>query len=130
MLETWPPPARKKAAPLFFGARVVLVGVALSVFQRLVGINTVSYGPEIFARLGYHMDGARHGGGLIVNLMSTMVAGAHRRQGGAQTPADRRRRDHGVSMALRVVPLAGPGMFGLAAICLPGGFAISFGPIV
>ena len=31
----------EKPAPLFaFGARVVLVGIALSVFQQLVGINT------------------------------------------------------------------------------------------
>src|ERR1044072_2211624 len=50
----------EKPTPLFtFGARVLLVGVALSVFQQLVGINSVlSYGPEIFARMGYHMDGA------------------------------------------------------------------------
>ncbi len=48
----------EKPAPLFaFGARVVLVGVALSVFQQLVGINAVLYyGPEIFASMGYHMD--------------------------------------------------------------------------
>src|ERR1044072_7652144 len=67
----------EKSTPLFaFGARVVLVGIALSVFQQLVGINTVLYyGPEIFARMGYHMDGAFLGivVACMVNLMSTMV---------------------------------------------------------
>ena len=68
----------EKPAPLFaFGARVVLVGVALSVFQQLVGINTVLYyGPKIFAT-----HGLSHGCGLprhrwspaSVNLLATMV---------------------------------------------------------
>ena len=51
-------------------------GVALSVFQQLVGINTVLYyGPEIFATMGYHMDAAFLGivVACIVNLLSTMV---------------------------------------------------------
>src|SRR3954469_4378963 len=67
----------EKPAPLFsFGARVVLVGIALSVFQQLVGINTVLYyGPLIFARMGYHMDGAFLGivVASVVNLLATMI---------------------------------------------------------
>src|SRR5688572_24198427 len=67
----------EKPAPLFaFGARVVLVGIALSVFQQLVGINTVLYyGPEIFASMGYHMDAAYLGivVACSVNLLCTMV---------------------------------------------------------
>ena len=45
---------QEKPAPLFaFGARVVLVGVALSVFQQLVGLNAIAYyGPQILAAHG------------------------------------------------------------------------------
>jgi SP family xylose:H+ symportor-like MFS transporter len=127
----------EKPAPLFsFGARVVLVGVALSVFQQLVGINTVLYyGPEIFARMGYHMDGAFLGIAMacIVNLMSTMVV---------VLIVDKVGRKPllvvgGLIMGLSMLALGSlfrsqtAGMFGFAAICLYlAGFAISFGPIV
>ena len=127
----------EKTAPLLsFGARVVLVGVALSVFQQLVGINTVLYyGPEIFARMGYHMDGAFLGTAVacVVNLMSTMVV---------VLIVDKVGRKPllivgGLIMGLSMLALGSlfrsqtAGMYGLAAICLYlAGFAISFGPIV
>jgi SP family xylose:H+ symportor-like MFS transporter len=127
----------EKPAPLFtFGARVVLVGVALSVFQQLVGINTVLYyGPEIFAHMGYHMDGAFLGTlvACIVNLMSTMVV---------VLIVDKVGRKPllifgGLIMGLSMLTLGSlfhsqqAGIYGLAAICLYlAGFAISFGPIV
>ena len=49
-----------KTTPMFaYGKRVVLCGIALSVFQQLVGINTVLYyGPTIFETMGFHIDAA------------------------------------------------------------------------
>jgi SP family xylose:H+ symportor-like MFS transporter len=127
----------EKPAPLFsFGARVVLVGIALSVFQQLVGINTVLYyGPEIFARMGYHMDGAFLGTvvACVVNLMSTMVV---------VLIVDKVGRKPllifgGLIMGLSMLTLGSlfhsqqAGVFGLAAVSLYlAGFALSFGPIV
>jgi SP family xylose:H+ symportor-like MFS transporter len=67
----------QKPAPLFsFGARVVLVGVALSVLQQIMGLNAFSYyGPQILQRMGYHMDTAFLGVLLArcLNLLATMV---------------------------------------------------------
>jgi SP family xylose:H+ symportor-like MFS transporter len=129
-------PEEKPAPLLTFGARVVLVGIALSVFQQLVGINTVLYyGPEIFARMGYHMDGAFLGilVACIVNLMSTMVV---------VLIVDKVGRKPllifgGLIMGLSMLTLGSlfhsqqAGIFGLAAICAYlAGFAVSFGPIV
>jgi MFS transporter, SP family, xylose:H+ symportor len=127
----------EKHAPLFsFGVRVVLVGVALSVFQQLVGINAVLYyGPEIFAKMGYHMDAAYLGivVACIVNLLSTMIV---------VLIVDKVGRKPllifgGLIMGLSMLVLGSlfhaqnTGMLGLAAICLYlAGFAISFGPIV
>ncbi len=68
---------QEKPAPLLaFGVRVVLVGVALSVLQQLMGLNAISYyGPQILQRMGYHMDAALLG--VLVarslNLLATMV---------------------------------------------------------
>jgi SP family xylose:H+ symportor-like MFS transporter len=65
-----------KSAPLMsFGARVVYIGVALSVLQQLMGLNAISYyGPLILQRMGYHMDAAFLG--VLVargmNLLATM----------------------------------------------------------
>jgi SP family xylose:H+ symportor-like MFS transporter len=116
--------------------RVVLVGVALSVFQQLVGINTVLYyGPEIFARMGYHMDGAFLGivVACIVNLLFTMVV---------VLIVDKVGRKPllifgGLLMGLSMLTLGSlfhsqqAAAFGLAAVCLYlAGFAVSFGPIV
>jgi SP family xylose:H+ symportor-like MFS transporter len=127
----------EKPAPLrTFGMRVVLVGVALSVFQQLVGINTVLYyGPEIFARMGYHMDGAFLGivVACIVNLLFTMVV---------VLIVDKVGRKPllifgGLLMGLSMLTLGSlfhsqqAAAFGLAAVCLYlAGFAVSFGPIV
>ena len=69
-------PEEKPAPLLRFGKRVVLVGIALSVFQQLVGINCVPYyGPEIFAKMGYHMDAAFLCTvvACMVNFMATMI---------------------------------------------------------
>jgi SP family xylose:H+ symportor-like MFS transporter len=126
-----------RPAPLFsFGVRVVLVGVALSVFQQLVGINTVLYyGPEIFAKMGYHMDAAFLGivVACIVNLLSTMVV---------VLIVDKVGRKPllvfgGLTMGLSMLMLGSlfhsqnTGPLALAAICIYlAGFAVSFGPIV
>ena len=127
----------EKPAPLFtFGARVVFVGVALSVFQQLVGINTVLYyGPTIFASMGYQMDAAFLGivVACIVNLMFTMVV---------LLIVDKVGRKPlllfgGIIMAISMLTLGSlfhsqnTGLLGLVAICFYlAGFAISFGPVV
>ena len=72
---------------------MVLVGVALSVFQQLVGINTVLYsGPEIFARMGateiQHRD-APEGAG---HIMGTVRMGDHART--SVVDRDLRSHDH------------------------------------
>ncbi len=67
--------AQPPAPLLAFGARVVLIGVALSVLQQLVGLNAVSYyGPQILQRMGYHMDEALLGVlvARLLNLLATM----------------------------------------------------------
>jgi SP family xylose:H+ symportor-like MFS transporter len=130
-------PPDEKPAPLFsFGARVVLVGVALSVFQQLVGINTVLYyGPQIFAKMGYHMDAAFLGTvvACVVNFICTMVV---------VLIVDKVGRKPllifgGLIMGLSMIALGTlfhtqtVGVYGLAAICFYlAGFAVSFGPIV
>ena len=126
-----------KPAPLFaFGTRVVLVGVALSVFQQLVGINSVLYyGPQIFESMGYHMDAANLGilVASSVNLLCTMVV---------VLIVDKVGRKPllifgALVMALSMLLLGSmfssqhTGLAGLGAICLYlAGFAFSFGPIV
>jgi len=127
----------EKPAPIFkFGARVVLVGVALSVFQQLVGINSVLYyGPSIFEKMGYHMDAAFLGivVASMVNLACTMVV---------VLIVDKVGRKPllifgGLLMGLAMLALGSlfrsqsAGAFGLAALCCyMAGFALSFGPIV
>jgi MFS transporter, SP family, xylose:H+ symportor len=123
--------------PVFaFGVRVVLVGVALSVFQQLAGINTVLYyGPQIFAAMGYHVDGALLGIAVasIVNLLVTMVV---------VLIVDRVGRKPllifgGLTMGISMLMLGSlfhsqnTGPLALIAICFYlAGFAVSFGPIV
>jgi SP family xylose:H+ symportor-like MFS transporter len=67
---------QKPMALFSFGSRVVMVGVALSVLQQLMGLNALSYyGPQILQRMGYHMDAAFLGALIArcVNLLATMV---------------------------------------------------------
>jgi MFS transporter, SP family, xylose:H+ symportor len=123
--------------PLFaFGARVVLVGLALSVLQQLMGLNAVSYyGPQILQSAGYHMDAAFLGTLLArcLNLLATMVVvlvvdRIGRRPlliGGA------------LLMGLSMMSLGGSfgledaGSLSLAAMCCYMiGLGMSFGPIV
>jgi MFS transporter, SP family, xylose:H+ symportor len=58
-----------KDAPLFsFGAAVIVIGIMLSVFQQLVGINAVLYyAPQMFSNMGASTDSA---------LLQTIVVGA------------------------------------------------------
>lgn len=127
----------EKPVPLFtFGRRVVLVGIALSVFQQLVGINAICYyGPMIFGKMGYHMD-ASFLGTLIasmVNFMATMIV---------VLLVDKVGRKPllifgGIISGLSLLTLGSlfhsqqTGLLGLVAMCcFMAGFAISFGPIV
>jgi SP family xylose:H+ symportor-like MFS transporter len=127
----------EKPAPLFaFGVRVVLVGIALSVFQQLVGVNTVLYyGPKIFESMGYYMDAAFLGIliACMVNLMFTMVV---------VLLVDKIGRKPlllfgGIIMGISMLALGSlfhsgnTGLLGLVAICFYlAGFAVSFGPVV
>jgi SP family xylose:H+ symportor-like MFS transporter len=127
----------EKPAPLFtYGRRVVFVGIALSVFQQLVGINTVCYyGPMIFSEMGYHMD-ASFLGMLIasmVNFMATMIVVLVVDKVGRKPLLIFGGLISGLSMlSLGSLFDAGrTGAFGLVAMCcFLAGFAISFGPIV
>jgi SP family xylose:H+ symportor-like MFS transporter len=58
-----------KDAPLFsFGAAVIVIGIMLSVFQQLVGINAVLYyAPQMFSNMGASTDSA---------LLQTIIVGA------------------------------------------------------
>ena len=127
----------EKHAPLFaFGVRVVLLGVALSVFQQLVGINAVLYyGPEIFARMGYHMDASYLGivVACIVNLLCTMVVVLIVDKVGRKPLLIFGGLIMGLSMLIlgSLFHSQNTGPLGLVAICLYlAGFALSFGPIV
>lgn len=127
----------EKPMPLFtFGKRVVLVGVALSVFQQLVGINPILYyGPLIFSQLGYHMDASFLGVLVVstVNLMCTMVV---------VLIVDKVGRKPllifgGLLMSLSMLMLGSlfhsqqSGYLALVGMCFYiAGFAFSFGPIV
>jgi SP family xylose:H+ symportor-like MFS transporter len=127
----------ERPAPLLsFGWRVVLVGVALSVFQQLVGINTVLYyGPAIFAHMGYYMDEAF----LCIliasaiNLMSTMVVVLIVDKVGRKPLLILGGLIMGISMLTlgSLFHSQNTGIYALAAVCIYlVGFAISFGPIV
>jgi len=66
-----------KPAPLLaFGLRVVMIGIALSLLQQLMGLNAISYyGPQILERMGFHMDAAFLGVLIArsLNLLATMI---------------------------------------------------------
>jgi len=127
----------EKPAPLFaYGRRVVCVGIALSVFQQLVGINSVCYyGPMIFAEMGYHMD-ASFLGMLIasmVNFMATMIVVLVVDKVGRKPLLIFGGLISGLSMLAlgSLFDAQQTGAFGLVAMCcFLAGFAISFGPIV
>lgn len=127
----------EKPAPLFtFGKRVVLVGIALSVFQQLVGINAVSYyGPAIFAQMGYQMDESYMA--LLVassvNFMATMIVVLVVDKVGRKPLLIAGGLISGLSMLTlgSLFDSQQAGAFGLVAVCLfLAGFALSFGPIV
>ena len=62
---------------LYFGSTVIIIGVLLSVFQQIVGINVVLYyAPEIFRTLGSNTDTALFQTIIvgIVNLSFTVLA--------------------------------------------------------
>jgi MFS transporter, SP family, xylose:H+ symportor len=129
--------SNEKPAPLFaYGKRVVLCGVALCVFQQVIGINTVLYyGPTIFETMGYHTDEASLSTlvACMVNLMSTMIV---------VLVVDKVGRKPllifgGLTMGLSMLVLGSmfhtnnTGVAALVAICAYlAGFAVSFGPIV
>jgi SP family xylose:H+ symportor-like MFS transporter len=129
--------ARVKPEPLFaFGARVVLVGVALSVLQQFMGLNALSYyGPQILQRMGYHMDTAFLGVLLArcLNLLATMMV---------VLIVDRVGRKPLLIFGALIMGLAMMALgslfradhastYGLTAMCLyMAGLGMSFGPIV
>jgi SP family xylose:H+ symportor-like MFS transporter len=126
-----------KPTPLFaFGQRVVWCGIALCVFQQVIGINAVLYyGPTIFETMGYHTDEASLCTVIacMVNLMSTMVV---------VLVVDKLGRKPllvfgGLLMGLSMIVLgvlfhtSNTGIAALVAICaFLAGFAVSFGPVV
>lgn len=129
--------AQEKPSPLFaFGARVVLVGVALSVLQQLVGLNAISYyGPEILQRMGYHMDAAFLGVLLArsVNLLATMVVVLVVDRVGRKPLLIFGAMIMGLSMMVigSLFQAQSTGTGGLVAICCyMAGLGMSFGPIV
>jgi len=127
----------EKPTPLFaYGKRVVLCGIALCVFQQVVGINTVLYyGPTIFETMGFHTDAASLSTlvACMVNLMSTMVVVLVVDKVGRKPLLIFGGLIMGISMiALGVLFHANQtGTIALLAICAYlAGFAVSFGPIV
>ena len=127
----------EKPAPLFtYGRRVVFVGIALSVFQQLVGINTICYyGPMILSEMGYHTD-ASFLGVLIasmVNFMATMIVVLIVDKVGRKPLLIFGGLISGLSMLAlgSLFDAEQAGAYGLVAMCcFLAGFAISFGPIV
>lgn len=127
----------EKPLPLFaFGKRVVLVGVALSVFQQFVGINAVLYyGPSIFAEMGYHIDASFLAMLIasLVNFLATMIVVLVVDKVGRKPLLICGGLISGVSMLSLgfLFQAQQTGVYGLVAMCCYlAGFAISFGPIV
>jgi SP family xylose:H+ symportor-like MFS transporter len=106
------------------------------VFQQLVGINSICYyGPEIIARMGYHMD-ASFLGMLIasmVNFMATMIVVLVVDKVGRKPLLIFGGLISGLAMLVlgSLFHAQQDGVYGLLAMCFfLAGFAISFGPIV
>jgi SP family xylose:H+ symportor-like MFS transporter len=130
-------PGANAARPLLaFGARVVVLGVALSVLQQLVGLNAISYyGPHILQRMGYHMDAAFLGVLIArsLNLLATMIVVLIVDRVGRKPLLISGALVMGLAMmAIGLVFDSGhPGIAGLAAMCCYlTGLGMSFGPIV
>jgi SP family xylose:H+ symportor-like MFS transporter len=126
-----------KPAPLFsFGKRVVLVGIALSVFQQLIGINAILYyGPYIFSQVGYHLNASVLAMlvASMVNLVTTMFVVLVVDKVGRRPLLMTGVLLSGLSMLALGFFFNSQqgGAFGLVAVCgFLAGFAISFGPIV
>jgi MFS transporter, SP family, xylose:H+ symportor len=127
----------EKPTPLFaYGKRVVLCGIALCVFQQVIGINAVLYyGPTIFETMGFHTDAASLStlAACMVNLACTMIVVLVVDKVGRKPLLVFGGLIMGISMiALGVLFHANQtGVFALLAICAYlAGFALSFGPIV
>ncbi len=128
--------AEKPQPLLAFGARVVLVGVALSVLQQLVGLNAISYyGPQILMKMGYHLDAALLGVLIArcLNLLATMIVVLIVDRVGRKPLLIAGALCMGFAMmaigTLFQTGLTGP--YGLIAICCCFvGYGMSFGPIV
>jgi SP family xylose:H+ symportor-like MFS transporter len=126
-----------RTLPVFsFGKRVVLVGIALCVFQQLVGINTVLYfGPTIFKNMGFHMDDAFLAAvvGGVITLMGTMTIVLVVDKVGRKPLLISGALVMGISMIAlgSLFNAEATGFLGVIAVCFYLlGFAISFGPIV
>jgi len=137
MLEELASVNTERPAPLLaFGARVVFIGVALSVLQQLVGLNAVSYyGPQILQRMGYHMDEALLGVlvARLLNLLATMSVVLIVDRVGRKPLLISGALIMGLSMIIcgALFDSGHTGMPGLIAICCyMAGLGMSFGPIV
>lgn len=67
----------KRTKVLYYGSRVLIIGLLLSVFQQFVGINVVLYyAPEIFKSMGASTDSSLLQTIVvgIINLLFTVVA--------------------------------------------------------
>jgi MFS transporter, SP family, xylose:H+ symportor len=139
MLEELAAGSRQQAKPqpLFaFGARVVLVGVALSLLQQVMGLNAISYyGPQILQRMGYHVDAAFLGVlvARCLNLLATMIVVLIVDRVGRKPLLVFGGLIMGVSMMAMgsLFSTDNTGVYGLIAMCAyMTGLGISFGPIV
>jgi SP family xylose:H+ symportor-like MFS transporter len=129
--------AQATSVPLLaYGARVVLVGVSLSLLQQLLGPNAISYyGPQILQRMGLHMDASFLGvlAARCVNLLATMVVVLIIDRVGRKPLLIFGALTMGISMvALGALFRAeNTGVLGLVAMCCyMAGFGISFGPVI
>jgi SP family xylose:H+ symportor-like MFS transporter len=121
---------------LSFGALLIFIGIALSVFQQFVGINVVLYyAPEIFKNVGFDTNASLFQTIIVgaVNLAFTVVA---------ILTVDRLGRKPlqiigALVMAVAMFALGGAFAFQikgvLALLCMLlyiAGFAVSWGPVV